>query len=60
MSIPEIITIGIVVTAAVAYVIRRAIMAAGGEKGSCKSCSDACGCAISEAMSRQKAEKPKS
>lgn len=50
MSDPEIVTVAVVVGASVAFLIRRVWAASQGEKGSCKSCGDVCGCAIKDAI----------
>ncbi len=60
MSWPEVITIGAIVALSAGYVLKRFFGASKGEKGSCKSCSDTCGCAIHEAMSQQEKRTPAS
>lgn len=48
MSVQEIIIVTILVGASVLFMARRAWAASKGEKGSCKSCGDTCGCAIKD------------
>jgi hypothetical protein len=54
MTIPEIVTITIVVGGAVFFMIRRAVGTSKGEKGSCKSCGDTCGCAIKDQINQSR------
>lgn len=54
MSIPEILTISIIVGGAVVFMIRRTIGTSKGEKGSCKSCGDTCGCAIKDQINQNR------
>lgn len=54
MTWPEILTIAVVVGGAVFFVVRRAIGTSKGEKGSCKSCGDTCGCAIKDQINQNR------
>lgn len=54
MSLQEIVTIAIVVGVAVLFVVRRALASVKGEKGSCKSCGDTCGCEIKSQLNSRK------
>jgi len=54
MSLPEIVTISLVVGVSLIFVVRRAIATVGGEKGSCKSCGDTCGCEIKSQLNSRK------
>lgn len=58
MSGVEAGVVAAVVLVAGVYVFRRALAGARGEKGSCRSCGDSCGCAIAEAASRAGEQSP--
>lgn len=53
----EVIVVGLFVLGAVAYVFRKAFASANGEKGSCRSCGDTCGCALKDAVEKSKRSK---
>lgn len=48
MSGLEVAIVGTVVSVAALLLLRRVAAASKGEKGSCKSCGDVCGCAIKD------------
>ncbi len=50
----EQIVVGVVVAAAVIFVVRKLYLATRGEKGTCRSCGDTCGCAIKDAVGARK------
>lgn len=47
---PEVILVTVVVLGALGFVVRKAIKSWSGQKGSCRSCGDSCGCALHDAM----------
>lgn len=47
------IIVGIVVLAAAVYVARKLWASSQGEKGTCRSCGDTCGCAIKDATGKK-------
>ncbi len=46
----EYVFVGLIVGGAVFFVARKAIRSLRGERGTCRSCGDSCGCAVKDAI----------
>ena len=50
----ELIIVALIVGAALFFMVRKSVKSMKGDKGSCRSCGDTCGCSLKDAVERAK------